>query len=527
MSAAPFPDLDTLLQRLLDGQIQADEMKRLQDALLEDPRLQDYYLDSIFVCTVMRRCSQVTAELSESDLIRVLSGGRRQGGAGRIARHFYSIAAILIIGILILGSFRILKHWTRGPTIGALTDAYEAQWRGSDPLPGAPLYAGLYNLREGAVMMKLNQGTRLLLEAPCRIELMNVGEMSLRSGRLTVMVSPLTTGFLVHTHTALITDLGTEFGVIVRPDGRTEAHVLKGRIRVALDPNRSGRQMSRVVNEGLAALVDADGRTMQGGLAARPDCFLLELPLPSRPAGPGGRINLADIVGGGNGRGTGTSGEGIDLKDGNVFRYPATRILQAQQNRYHPSPQFRGIDGTFVPNGGMGPVVISSTGLVFSACPRTMGSYFGGPVNSGRFYDLPSQQYYTARLNGVRFGTARHPAMILHPNAGITFDLDQIRQDQPNIRIGRFTALCGMPKDLPQPQFSSADVWVLLDGVVVRHLRYPIGQSVVEKMDVPISAQTRFLTLAATCSGRADYSWIFFGDPFLGPAALVPQETIP
>jgi hypothetical protein len=37
----------------------------------------------------------------------------------------------------------------------------------------------------------------------------------------------------------------------------------------------------------------------------------------------------------------------------------------------------------------------------------------------------------------------------------------------------------------------------------------------VEKVDVPIPVQTRFLTLVATCSGRADYSWVFFGDPFL------------
>jgi hypothetical protein len=58
-------------------------------------------------------------------------------------------------------------------------------------------------------------------------------------------------------------------------------------------------------------------------------------------------------------------------------------------------------------------------------------------------------------------------------------------------------------------------VWVLLDGVVRLHLHYPGERSGVEKVDVPIPAPTRFLTLVATCSGRADYSWIFLGDPFL------------
>ena len=118
----------------------------------------------------------------------------------------------------------------------------------------------------------------------------------------------------------------------------------------------------------------------------------------------------------------------------------------------------------------------------------------------------------------------RYPALSLHPNAGITFDLDQIRQDNPDVQIGRFTAVCGIPRELPEPQFSSADVWVLLDGAVCLHLTYPAGRYIVENVDVAISSETRFLTLVATCSGRADYSWIFFGAPFLGPAATVSVE---
>jgi hypothetical protein len=122
-------------------------------------------------------------------------------------------------------------------------------------------------------------------------------------------------------------------------------------------------------------------------------------------------------------------------------------------------------------------------------------------------------------LHGIRYGTSSHPALTLHPNAGITFDLDQIRQVNQNLRIERFTAVCGIPWDLPQSQFSPADVWVLVDGVVRLHLHYPREGSAVENVDVPIPAQTRFLTLVTTCSGRADYSWILFGDPFLEPAA--------
>ncbi len=515
MNTVPFPEMDELIQRLLDDQIEPDEMQRLGKAIREDPRVRDYYVDSLLVSAVIRRSSQVTGELSKSDLIRAISGGAGHGGSRRVVRYFYSVAAVLIFGVLILASVTLFRQRTQGPAVGRLAGAYEAQWRGARPRSGEPLHVGAYDLREGVAKMDLDQGTSLLLEAPCQVELKSVGEVTLRSGRLVAVVPPQAEGFRVRTWTALITDLGTEFGVVVRPDGSTEAHVLKGSVSVALDPNRSARSMSLVVNEGQAAAVDAAGRTIRGGLAAREDFFVLQLPSSSRPSGRLGRLNLADIVGGGNGRGAGRLNRGIDLGTGQAYKGPATTIRRSQRSEFRPAPQLRGVDGVFVPNRALGPVVISSTGLTFAECPRTMGSYYGGPANSGTFFDIPRQQTHTARLNGVGFGTSTHPALTLHPNAGITFDLDLIRRDNPNARIDRFTAVCGIPRDLPQSPFSPADVWVLLDGVVHLHLHYPVERYAVETVDVPISARTRFLTLVATCSGRADYSWVVFGDPYL------------
>ena len=76
MSTPPFPDMDDLLQRLLDDQLEPDAMKRLQKAILEDPRVRDYYIDSLLVCAVLRRSSQVTGELSKSDLMQAILSGQ-------------------------------------------------------------------------------------------------------------------------------------------------------------------------------------------------------------------------------------------------------------------------------------------------------------------------------------------------------------------------------------------------------------------------------------------------------------------
>jgi len=525
MNTLPFPDMDELLQRLLDGQVEPGEMQRLTEAIREDPHIRDYYIDSMVVCAMIRRSSQVTGELSKSDLMQAISRGAGQGDSRHFGRRIRSIAAVLLFGVLAFACVCLFRYTVRGPAIGMLTGEYEAHWRGSRPRPGDLLYAGSLDLREGAATMELGHGTSIVLEAPCRVGLKSVGEVALKRGRLVAVVSPEAMGFQVRTPTALITDLGTEFGVIAHADGSTEAHALKGRIHVAAVSNGSAQAASGVVNERLAAVVDAAGRTVQGDRAARADLFLLQLPSVGQRSSPAGRINLADIVAGGSGRGTGRLDQGIDLGTGQMLRHPVTTIQRARQSEFRPARDIRGIDGVFVPNGALGPVVISSTGLAFSECPATLGSYYGGPANSGTFYDIPSQQTHPARLNGIRLGTSRHPALNLHPNAGITFDLDRIRRDHPEVRIERFTAVCGIPKDLPERPFSSTDVWVLLDGIVSLALQYPAGQSAVENMDIPIPPQARFLTLITTCSGRADYSWVLFGDPFLGPAATTQEET--
>jgi hypothetical protein len=192
-------------------------------------------------CAVSRRFSQVTGELSNSDLARALSDGGSRGGSKRIVRYVCSIAGVLMLGALVLASLTLFRHTDQGLVIGMLAGAYEAQWQGSHPHPGEPLRAGPYDLRGDLAQMELGRGTSLLLEAPCQVELESIEESTLSNGTLTIAVSPQAKGFRLRTPTALITDLGTEFGVIAYSDGSTEADVLKGQINIAVDPNNASR----------------------------------------------------------------------------------------------------------------------------------------------------------------------------------------------------------------------------------------------------------------------------------------------
>jgi hypothetical protein len=68
--------------------------------------------------------------------------------------------------------------------------------------------------------------------------------------------------FAVRTPTAIVTDLGTEFGVEVAENGATESHVIQGKVDVEMT-NPHGASQSRIrVSAGSAVRVESKGKTI-------------------------------------------------------------------------------------------------------------------------------------------------------------------------------------------------------------------------------------------------------------------------
>ena len=105
-------------------------------------------------------------------------------------------------------------------------------------------------------------GARVCIEGPAEFAPRSGGRVELNCGRLVAYVPAQARGFTVNTPTAEVIDLGTEFGVEVNRQGRTDLVVIKGQVEVkpvAKDaaPARRGQ---RVV-AGQAVRVAADDRT--------------------------------------------------------------------------------------------------------------------------------------------------------------------------------------------------------------------------------------------------------------------------
>ncbi|MCG2685702.1 MAG: FecR family protein, partial [Planctomycetales bacterium] len=127
-----------------------------------------------------------------------------------------------------------------------------------------------------------------------------------RSTSLTTSHQPLATNsnpqslipnplFAVRTPTAIVTDLGTEFGVEVDERGRTESYVFAGKVRLAMVGRQAGNAADRVLLAGQAGRVDGESVVVA---AADGDGtqFVRKLPVREPPPEPPPEVELIGRV---------------------------------------------------------------------------------------------------------------------------------------------------------------------------------------------------------------------------------------
>ena len=330
-------------------------------------------------------------------------------------------------------------------------------------------------------------------------------------------------GFSVRTPTATVTDLGTEFGVVVTKDGLTTSHVFRGSVKLQVAAgNGNAEAAACVLHENESAQVEGRSSGQAGGervvvlaRSAKPAEFVRELPKPAIRV-----LDLVDLVAGGDGS-TGRRNRGIDPTNGRVTDTPPKTPKNASQylagdGKYHRVEALAVVDGVFIPDGRVGPVQTDSAGHRFAGFPATANItpdyvWAGGAVPS----DEPGVN--PALLEGVNYASPGHAWFYLHANKGITFDLDAIRRAKPGCRLLRFRATAGNTEPVSREGIlASADLWVLVDGEVAFRRREINGCNGGFPVTVAIGEGQRFLTLAATDAGNGiGYNWIIFGDPRL------------
>ena len=89
--------------------------------------------------------------------------------------------------------------------------------------------------------------------------------------------------FTVKTPTAIVTDLGTEFGVMVSGEGLTQVHVLQGAVETRTVGAKGSAECCQRVTEGLAVEIGRKGKQSEA-VAFLPQSFVRKLDAPAHTA---------------------------------------------------------------------------------------------------------------------------------------------------------------------------------------------------------------------------------------------------
>lgn len=229
----------------------------------------------------------------------------------------------------------------------------------------------------------------------------------------------------------------------------------------------------------------------------------------------GGGLDLADMVGGGNGLDGGTYRQGIDARTGAIQTRDFAARDHVVKNQFVPTKSAF-IDGVFIPDGedGTALITVSTTGVTVTGLPKTSAAAWDAIRNG------PVASQHSPKLGGIDFTKDGHSLLGLHANVGMTFDLAAIRLASHRTEM-RFTAKLGY---FGASGGNRADAWVFLDGKRVAEYPQLTRDKGLQDVDLELPVTARFLTLVCTDGGNGyGHDQVGFGDPKLKPAA---PETI-
>ncbi len=420
-------------------------------------------------------------------------------------------AAIILLCLAIIGLDRwIMRESAIHPrrVVAQLIDQLDVQWDKTSRLPhnDGRMSQDTYQLNQGCAHIRFNSGAEVLIEGPAQWVLLDEDAMQLNTGRAYANVPEQAIGFAIKTDQAKIIDLGTEFGVEVDRDRNTQLHVIKGKT-LLISGMEYDKKAQCEVTFGQARQVNPIGQVKT--IALDSHRYVRQIDSHSHLRWKGqSSIDLADIIGGGDGFGTGRRGSGVNPATGQPVIFDQKKLVLLYTGS-SPADSNPFIDTVFVPKIGS-ETVISTSGLHLNDLPQTDGRCYANIINQGEilYYGmgLPSGPCSSrCVMAGQAYGIDNQSAIYMHANAGITFDLAAIREKLgSSLQLTAFRSLAGVPDDLikdAEHGSASIDIWVAIDGEIRQQALKQLCGSEPLEIDLPLTGKERFLTLVITDHG--------------------------
>ncbi len=386
-------------------------------------------------------------------------------------------------------------------------------------------------LATGLLKIEFSGGAEIILHAPADLQVLGPDAARLFSGNLTGRSDA--GSFNLFTPAAKVIDVGTEFGVSVDADRNTGVSVFDGEVHVRpMQQEESPDSLFRLTR-GMSARVDRRG-FIQSGLDVDSSRLRRLLPHEASTTLGASEVSLIDIISG-SGVGERRLAGSIDPATGYWGQPPwqqskgvEPRVSHGQLVSVDWNPL---LDGVFVPPAEAGPIQIDSSGRSITlgpTCGATWGSIWArrrldhsfDPLagvrdeNEQGFWGVGTIAALMERLQWSRDGLVG-----IHPNVGVTVDLDEVRlQRGRSVRRMR-----GVIAHLEKSHESSplypgvrADFRIYVDGTL-RFERLGFRRSDGDsQFGVNFEDGDRFLTLVTTDSDASNaFDHVILIDPIL------------
>jgi cell division protein FtsL len=563
MTPVQLDRLFQLLGSLREGVISEAEFAELNRILETDSEGQDYYVDYMYLCAdlcnlqaairhndsawnamgsdkskglhtddtpLSLEAFQILGDYEKkADAVEIPKTEQDDAAAGvsdkstekisrRISKPLFAMLITTTAALIFLLVYINLYPRT-SQEVATLTDSIDAQWTSWLPLSQNTRITAshdLIRLQRGVIKLVTDENVQVLIESPAEFRFVSTSQIVMNQGRLFATVSQTGRGFTVQTTNSKVTDLGTEFGILADDHGTTELHVLKGKtVFIGETKNKVKHVLEALGGQALRLEQQSDSVK---NIELNDNAFVRSIDSKTNLLWRGQKqINLADIVGKGDGFGNGKVNIGIDPKTG---KFGENKIaIRTIPNTYTAVPDSIFVDGVFVPN-GKSQQVVSSAGHVFAECPPTHGCFYSPILNT------PSQfgKDLSLFLGETNYSLPQNPCIFMHSNLGVTFNLNALRNRLPGAKITQFQSQVGVSNTAPG--LFNVDIWVLIDGQVRCKKTGVTQRGLLDSLKIDIREQDSFLTLMATegknTEDNVDYArssigcdWVIFGTPIL------------
>lgn len=270
-------EIEDAIQAAFDGTLGDDACSELRELLKFDPAVRAaYYKQASIHHLLSYRFSRNQA----LDTAKSLVSTRLQIQTRRQVRLAMAAAAVLMLAIGLTFSLILVREPDSFATFEAdVGSRYAVEQSGGDAPAAAPneLREGSrVRLYQGSVEIRIRSGSRAVVLAPASFHLESESHLKLDEGTAWFEVGKDARGFQVTTRELAVTDLGTQFGVVARPNSSHEIHVFSGKV---LARGLASLRTEETLTTGMARLCDPVGRLK--AVRLRPEAFLTRLPAHS------------------------------------------------------------------------------------------------------------------------------------------------------------------------------------------------------------------------------------------------------